>query len=97
MADTPQTEPSVADRIRAIVAENLEIPLDDVHDKLVFAEHGVDSLGSSDLITHVELAFKTQLDDHADIPTIHTVADLILCIEKKVVGRALRAAKRVQS
>ena len=72
---------AVADRVRAIIAEQLGVKLEEVTDAASFIEDlGADSLDTVELVMALEEAFKIEISDE-DAEKIGTVGEAIKYIE----------------
>ena len=77
---------AVADRVRAIIAEQLGVKLEEVTDAASFIEDlGADSLDTVELVKALEEEFGIEIpDEHAE--KMSSVGDAIKYIESKTAG-----------
>ena len=77
---------SVADRVRAIIAEQLGVKLEEVTDVASFIEDlGADSLDTVELVMALEEEFGIEIPDE-DAEKMVTVGDSIKYIDTKAAG-----------
>lgn len=77
-------ELSVRDRVRSLIADNLNVPEDEVKDDAALVDDlGADSLDVVELVMAVEEAFGVTIDEPA-AGTMHTVEDVWRLIEREV-------------
>ena len=78
---------SVSDRVRAIIAEQLGVKLEEVTDAASFIEDlGADSLDTVELVMALEEEFGIEIPDE-DAEKMVTVGDAIKYIEQKAAAR----------
>ena len=78
---------SVSDRVRAIIAEQLGVKLEEVTDSASFIEDlGADSLDTVELVMALEEEFGIEIPDE-DAEKMVTVGDAIKYIEQKAAAR----------
>lgn len=74
---------SVADRVRAIIVEQLGVNEDQVNDEASFQEDlGADSLDQVELVLALEEEFGIEIPDE-DAEKIHNVGDVVKYITEK--------------
>ncbi len=77
---------AVADRVRAIIAEQLGVKLEEVTDAASFIEDlGADSLDTVELVMALEEEFGIEIPDE-DAEKMTSVGDAIKYIESKTAG-----------
>ncbi|OGX28659.1 MAG: acyl carrier protein [Omnitrophica WOR_2 bacterium RIFCSPHIGHO2_02_FULL_67_20] len=77
---------AVADRVRAIIAEQLGVKLEEVTDAASFIEDlGADSLDTVELVMALEEEFGIEIPDE-DAEKMSSVGDAIKYIESKTAG-----------
>ena len=77
---------AVADRVRAIIAEQLGVKLEEVTDSASFIEDlGADSLDTVELVMALEEEFGIEIPDE-DAEKMGSVGDAIKYIESKAAG-----------
>ena len=77
---------AVADRVRAIIAEQLGVKLEEVTDTASFIEDlGADSLDTVELVMALEEEFGIEIPDE-DAEKMGSVGDAIKYIESKTAG-----------
>ena len=77
---------AVADRVRAIIAEQLGVKLEEVTDAASFVEDlGADSLDTVELVMALEEEFGIEIPDE-DAEKMTNVGDAIKYIEAKTAG-----------
>ena len=77
---------AVADRVRAIIAEQLGVKLEEVTDSASFIEDlGADSLDTVELVMALEEEFGVEIPDE-DAEKMTSVGDAIKYIETKAAG-----------
>ena len=77
---------AVSDRVRAIIAEQLGVKLEEVVDSASFIEDlGADSLDTVELVMALEEEFGIEIPDE-DAEKMVTVGDAIKYIEQKAAG-----------
>jgi acyl carrier protein len=77
---------AVADRVRAIIAEQLGVKLEEVTDSASFIEDlGADSLDTVELVMALEEEFGIEIPDE-DAEKMGSVGDAIKYIESKTAG-----------
>ena len=77
---------AVADRVRAIIAEQLGVKLEEVTDAASFIEDlGADSLDTVELVMALEEEFGIEIPDE-DAEKLTSVGDAIKYIESKTAG-----------
>ena len=77
---------AVADRVRAIIAEQLGVKLEEVTDAASFIEDlGADSLDTVELVMALEEEFGIEIPDE-DAEKMGSVGDAIKYIESKTAG-----------
>ena len=77
---------AVSDRVRAIIAEQLGVKLEEVTDTASFIEDlGADSLDTVELVMALEEEFGIEIPDE-DAEKMVTVGDAIKYIEQKAAG-----------
>ncbi|PIQ83993.1 MAG: acyl carrier protein [Candidatus Omnitrophica bacterium CG11_big_fil_rev_8_21_14_0_20_63_9] len=77
---------AVADRVRAIIAEQLGVKLEEVTDAASFIEDlGADSLDTVELVMALEEEFGIEIPDE-DAEKMASVGDAIKYIESKTAG-----------
>ncbi len=77
---------AVHDRVRAIIAEQLGVKLEEVTDSASFIEDlGADSLDTVELVMALEEEFGVEIPDE-DAEKMVTVGDSIKYIEQKAAG-----------
>ncbi len=77
---------AVSDRVRAIIAEQLGVKLEEVTDAASFIEDlGADSLDTVELVMALEEEFGIEIPDE-DAEKMVTVGDAIKYIEQKSAG-----------
>lgn len=77
---------AVHDRVRAIIAEQLGVKLEEVTDSASFIEDlGADSLDTVELVMALEEEFGVEIPDE-DAEKMVTVGDAIKYIEQKAAG-----------
>ena len=77
---------AVADRVRAIIAEQLGVKLEEVTDSASFIEDlGADSLDTVELVMALEEEFGIEIPDE-DAEKMTNVGDAIKYIEQKTAG-----------
>ena len=77
---------AVADRVRAIIAEQLGVKLEEVTDAASFIEDlGADSLDTVELVMALEEEFGIEIPDE-DAEKMANVGDAIKYIESKTAG-----------
>ena len=77
---------AVSDRVRAIIAEQLGVKLEEVTDSASFIEDlGADSLDTVELVMALEEEFGIEIPDE-DAEKMVTVGDAIKYIEQKAAG-----------
>ena len=77
---------AVADRVRAIIAEQLGVKLEEVTDAASFIEDlGADSLDTVELVMALEEEFGVEIPDE-DAEKMSSVGDAIKYIESKAAG-----------
>ena len=77
---------AVADRVRAIIAEQLGVKLEEVTDAASFIEDlGADSLDTVELVMALEEEFGIEIPDE-DAEKMITVGDAMKYIEQKSAG-----------
>jgi len=77
---------AVADRVRAIIAEQLGVKLEEVTDSASFIEDlGADSLDTVELVMALEEEFGIEIPDE-DAEKMANVGDAIKYIENKTAG-----------
>ncbi len=77
---------AVADRVRAIIAEQLGVKLEEVTDQASFIEDlGADSLDTVELVMALEEEFGVEIPDE-DAEKMANVGDAIKYIESKAAG-----------
>ena len=77
---------AVADRVRAIIAEQLGVKLEEVTDSASFIEDlGADSLDTVELVMALEEEFGIEIPDE-DAEKMSSVGDAIKYIESKAAG-----------
>ncbi len=77
---------AVADRVRAIIAEQLGVKLEEVTDAASFIEDlGADSLDTVELVMALEEEFGIEIPDE-DAEKMSSVGDAIKYIESKAAG-----------
>ena len=77
---------AVADRVRAIIAEQLGVKLEEVTDSASFIEDlGADSLDTVELVMALEEEFGVEIPDE-DAEKMTCVGDAIKYIETKAAG-----------
>ena len=78
---------AVADRVRAIIAEQLGVKIEEVTDAASFIEDlGADSLDTVELVMALEEEFGIEIPDE-DAEKMTTVGDAIKYIEQKAAAR----------
>ena len=78
---------AVADRVRAIIAEQLGVKIEEVTDAASFIEDlGADSLDTVELVMALEEEFGIEIPDE-DAEKMVTVGDAIKYIEQKAAAR----------
>jgi acyl carrier protein len=78
---------AVSDRVRAIIAEQLGVKLEEVTDSASFIEDlGADSLDTVELVMALEEEFGIEIPDE-DAEKMATVGDAIKYIEQKAAAR----------
>ena len=78
---------AVSDRVRAIIAEQLGVKLEEVTDAASFIEDlGADSLDTVELVMALEEEFGIEIPDE-DAEKMTTVGDAIKYIEQKAAAR----------
>ncbi len=78
---------AVSDRVRAIIAEQLGVKLEEVTDGASFIEDlGADSLDTVELVMALEEEFGIEIPDE-DAEKMATVGDAIKYIEQKAAAR----------
>ena len=78
---------SVSDRVRAIIAEQLGVKLEEVTDAASFIEDlGADSLDTVELVMALEEEFGIEIPDE-DAEKMVTVGDAIKYIEQKAAAK----------
>ena len=78
---------AVSDRVRAIIAEQLGVKLEEVTDAASFIEDlGADSLDTVELVMALEEEFGIEIPDE-DAEKMVTVGDAIKYIEQKAAAR----------
>ncbi len=78
---------SVSDRVRAIIAEQLGVKLEEVTDSASFIEDlGADSLDTVELVMALEEEFGIEIPDE-DAEKMVTVGDSIKYIEQKAAAK----------
>ncbi len=78
---------SVSDRVRAIIAEQLGVKLEEVTDTASFIEDlGADSLDTVELVMALEEEFGIEIPDE-DAEKMVTVGDAIKYIEQKAAAK----------
>ena len=78
---------AVSDRVRAIIAEQLGVKLEEVTDTASFVEDlGADSLDTVELVMALEEEFGIEIPDE-DAEKMATVGDAIKYIEQKAAAR----------
>ena len=78
---------SVSDRVRAIIAEQLGVKLEEVTDTASFIEDlGADSLDTVELVMALEEEFGIEIPDE-DAEKMVTVGDAIRYIEQKAAAK----------
>jgi len=92
MQETTRTTPdALADEVRAVVAETLEVPADAVQaDCDLEADLGVDSLAMIQIGVALEEALGFRAPDVADAqshPPPRTVGELVALVQEQVGGR----------
>lgn len=76
----------IADRVRAIIVDQLDVRRDDLRDEASFVDDlGTDSLGAVELILAIEEAFEIEISD-AEAERLKTVGDLIAHVQASVRG-----------
>ena len=77
---------AVADRVRAIIAEQLGVKIEEVTDAASFIEDlGADSLDTVELVMALEEEFGIEIPDE-DAEKMSSVGDAIKYIESKTAG-----------
>ncbi|MBI4597798.1 MAG: acyl carrier protein [Candidatus Omnitrophica bacterium] len=77
---------AVADRVRAIIAEQLGVKLEEVTDSASFVEDlGADSLDTVELVMALEEEFGIEIPDE-DAEKMGSVGDAIKYIESKIAN-----------
>ena len=77
---------AVADRVRAIIAEQLGVKLEEVTDSASFIEDlGADSLDTVELVMALEEEFGIEIPDE-DAEKMSSVGDAIKYIESKIAS-----------
>ena len=77
---------AVADRVRAIIAEQLGVKIEEVTDSASFIEDlGADSLDTVELVMALEEEFGIEIPDE-DAEKMSAVGDAIKYIESKTAG-----------
>ena len=77
---------AVADRVRAIIAEQLGVKLEEVTDSASFIEDlGADSLDTVELVMALEEEFGVEIPDE-DAEKMTTVGEAIKYIDSKTAG-----------
>ena len=77
---------AVSDRVRAIIAEQLGVKLEEVTDSASFIEDlGADSLDTVELVMALEEEFGIEIPDE-DAEKMVTVGDAVKYIEQKAAG-----------
>ena len=77
---------AITDRVRAIIAEQLGVKLEEVTDSASFIEDlGADSLDTVELVMALEEEFGIEIPDE-DAEKMGTVGDAIKYIEQKAAG-----------
>ena len=74
-------EKSIADRVRALIAEQMGKPVEEITPEKSFEDLGGDSLDALEALMGVEEALNVRLDDEV-ISMASTVGDLIAQVEK---------------
>ena len=77
---------AIADRVRAIIAEQLGVKLEEVTDSASFVEHlGADSLDTVELVMALEEEFGIEIPDE-DAEKMTNVGEAIKYIEAKIAS-----------
>jgi len=85
-----KTDPSVCDRVRALLAELLHLEsADSVSTSASLREDlGVDSLGMVDLVTLLEEEFSIRFATNTDLSEIQSVTDVASLVEERIAAKA---------
>ena len=73
----------VEDKVKEIVSEQLEVPLESLTVETTFEEIDADSLDIVELVMALEEEFDLEISDQ-EIEDIQTLGDIINFIEKKI-------------
>ena len=87
------TEPSVADRVRYLIARQAVLPMADVRPDMTMEQLGLDSLGLVEIIFAIEESFDVSVPFNANEPEksqfdISSVASIIAAVEGLVAEKA---------
>ncbi|NMD43310.1 MAG: acyl carrier protein [Firmicutes bacterium] len=74
---------NVEDKVKEIVSEQLEVPLESLTVETTFEEIDADSLDIVELVMALEEEFDLEISDQ-EIEDIQTLGDIINFIEKKI-------------
>nr|UAD88870.1 acyl carrier protein [Gracilariopsis chorda] len=80
-----QSEQSILDKVKNIVAEQLHVDLEKIEGKSTFIELGADSLDTVELVMAIEDGFCIDIPDE-DAEEIKTLDQAVEFIEKAVEG-----------
>nr|YP_009237785.1 hypothetical protein [Gracilariopsis lemaneiformis]YP_009294609.1 acyl carrier protein [Gracilariopsis chorda]AJO68543.1 hypothetical protein [Gracilariopsis lemaneiformis]AML79830.1 hypothetical protein [Gracilariopsis lemaneiformis]AOM66869.1 acyl carrier protein [Gracilariopsis chorda] len=80
-----QSEQSILDKVKNIVAEQLHVDLEKIEGESTFIELGADSLDTVELVMAIEEGFCIDIPDE-DAETIKTLDQAVEFIEKAVEG-----------
>ncbi len=84
------TTPSMADRIRALIAKDFNIPLERLTDDARLDELGVDSIGMAEVIFNLEDALELTLPE--PVEQLDTFGDVVRFVEGVIAQQPLKAA-----
>ncbi len=90
MADASR---SLADRVKAIIAEAFAVKPDQLHDHEQLAALGADSLDVLEAVMDIEMEFAIAIDDDA-LERFVTVGDVVACVERALKDNTAQAEPR---
>jgi acyl carrier protein len=74
---------NIEERVKAIISEQLEVPLDSLTAETTFEEIDADSLDIVELVMALEEEFDLEISDQ-EIENIKTIGDIVNYIESRI-------------